>query len=217
MVERKRRAADARTDGRAREARWRAFICGFLSRSFRREPDRRFVEDLRKPEVIEALVAVGMKLDRDELLGGPAEAVGGKLAEDYTQLFLVPGDRISLNESVHRGEEGSLLGESTVQVERFIRALGLHLDESWTELPDHLAIEFEVMRRMAGREADLWEGEDREAASRCIAQQTAFLDEHINPWVPRICAAIELRTGTVFYRELARMTAALIREEREST
>jgi TorA maturation chaperone TorD len=166
--------------------------------------------------VFKKLVEAGMDLDEEELFGPPAAEVAERLASDYTTLFISPGDRILLYESIHREEDGSLMGESTVQVEGLISSLGLTIDDRWTDLPDHLSIELELMQKLAGAEAGFWDGSDVASATDCGARQQALLNDHIAAWVPTLFDAIEFHANTAFYRAVARLTRKFIEAEKRT-
>jgi TorA maturation chaperone TorD len=202
--------ATAPRESEAESARRRGSIYGLLARFFRREPDARVVGGLREPGVFESLVEAGMCLDRAELIEPPVPDVVETLAADYTALFLAPSTRIPLNESVHRPEDGSLLGESTLQVKECLRTLGLRIDERWGDLPDHLSIELEIMQWLAEGEADHRGSAAPEVANELAVRQEAFLDGHLVRWVPDLCDRIEARAVTRFYGEVARVTRAFV-------
>jgi len=201
------------SNDRARRVRERGAIYGLLACLYRREPNRDLISELRRPDVYRQLVGAGMELDADELLAPAIEQVVTRLGEDYAALFIAPGTRIPLNESVHREGEGSFMGNSTIHVRRFIRSLGMNIDARWTEFADHLAIEFEIMQRLADAEADGCERKDADLAADCAARQRTLLDEHISQWVPGLCDAIERGAGSTFYRELARLTRSFVERE----
>jgi TorA maturation chaperone TorD len=203
--------ADANGDsGRARQ---RSLTYGLLACFFRREPDRELAQYLRNPGVFPHLVEAGMDLDPEELLAPPLHRVADTLADDYSALFVSPAERIVLNESVHRPEEGALMGKATVLVKELIRSLGLILDEGWTDLPDHLSVELEIMQDLADTEADTIGRNDTGLVAECRARQVAFLRDHLGKWVPGVCDEMRARAKTSFYRELARLTKSFILEE----
>ncbi len=206
-------AARTRRSGRALCARRRASVYGLLARLYRREPDSALVGALRSPPVFESLVAAGMYLDRKELSDSPASSVAATLAADYTDLFIAPYCKFRLNESIQRPAEGALMGRSAVQVKQFIRSLGLATDDAWMDFPDHIAVELEVLHRLAATEARLWDAEDRDAVAFCRARQRDFLNDHLAAWVPELCDRIAASARTAFYRELARLTASFLRTQ----
>jgi TorA maturation chaperone TorD len=201
-------------NSKASQARLRSTIYGFLARLFRREPGMQLVEYLRTPEGYRSLREAGMDLGREELFESPAEQLAESLAGDYRALFTSPGDRIALNESIHGGEDGCFMGESTIRVGEFIKSLGLTIEENWTDFPDHISVEFELMERLAEAEASLRDKNDSGMADQCSSRQQAFLSDHIGKWVPQLCDSIEARARTPFYRQLARLTKTFICEEK---
>lgn len=198
---------------RARGAQARAAIYGFLSRLYRNEPDHLLVDHLRNPDVLRHLVNAGLDLNGEEWLESSAEHVAEVLADDYTRLFLVPGNRIVLNESAHRQEDGSLMGHWTAQVRRLIDSLGFSINNEWSILPDHISIELELMQRLAYAEALFWETDSSASGLESRERQRTFVRDHLAVWVPGLCEAIETRAKTAFYRALARLTRLFILSE----
>lgn len=197
-------------ESRASKARRRGLTYGFLAAFFRREPSTDLVESLGTPEVYRSLSQAGMDLGQQACSGPAAKQLAENLVDDYRGLFISPRERIPLNESLYLEDDGCFNGKSTALVGEFIRTAGLKIDDDWTDFPDHISVEFELMKRLADYEADLWDRNDSEAAQMCRARQQTFLKEHIGRWVPQLCNAIEGRAKTRFYAQLARLTKLYI-------
>ncbi|MFC7046945.1 molecular chaperone [Halobacteriaceae archaeon GCM10025711] len=127
-----------------------------------------------------------------------ADASLADLRVEHSRLFVGPGDHpCPPYESVYRdrdpGQEfGQVLGAATDAVERWYREYGLAPDETWTDLPDHVAVELEFAGYLAAT------GED-DALER-------FVDEHPGAWLPEFLDRVEAATTEPFYRALARVT-----------
>lgn len=127
------------------------------------------------------------------------------LSKAYCQLFLGPGRPIAhLYESTYL--EGSLFGETTVQVQQMYAQSGLRIPESQRELPDHLSFELAYMAHLTFQE-------ERDPANSSLwrTRQLKFLRGHLGRWLPELCNTLEQNNAHPFYL-LAAQTAKLMVE-----
>ena len=179
---------------------------GLLAVLFRGQLTSEFVARLRVPPMADALHELGYDAAAD--LAGPLEDVTDSLRQEYSRIFIGPGPHVSLYASVHHPKEGQLWGDSTVLVKRFIDATGLSFEGNWDSIPDHVAIELELMQRLASHEAELWGAQhDRrdDRLLRCVEAEERFLREHLCGWLPRFCDAVSGISVLPFYKEVARL------------
>lgn len=144
-----------------------------------------------------------------EIMGeSPAESVEklmsaamlerGELMMEYERLFVGPAT-ISCPpyEAVWRKdrpkhEQGTVMGQSTDEVKRIYRDLGLRLRPDQMELADHIAIELEAL-------AYAWN-------SNVDARLTRSLLDRFQFWLAPFCASVVGNSRTEFYRVLAGIT-----------
>jgi TorA maturation chaperone TorD len=208
----------ANVDEWHREAVSRSNCYGLLALVFRDVPTAEIVAQLRTTSFVEILSFLGHDITHD--LVGELEAVTKRLGEQYTQTFAGPGHHVSLYASVHRGE-GQLWGDSTVWVKRFIETTGLSFRNNWDSIPDHIAIELELMQRLTDHEAELRvqvasapANEDKQKSIRllqqCLQAQELFLREHLCKWIPQFYERVLEICQSAFYREVAGLTNAIV-------
>jgi TorA maturation chaperone TorD len=211
-------AMPATADEWHREAVSRSNCYGLLALVFRDVPTAGIVAQLRTTSFVETLSYLGHDITQD--LAGELEAVTKRLGEQYTQTFAGPGHHVSLYASVHRGE-GQLWGDSTVWVKRFIETTGLSFRNNWDSIPDHIAIELELMQRLTAHEAELRvqvasapANEDKQNSVRllqqCLQAQELFLREHLCKWIPQFYERVLEICPGAFYREVAGLTNAIV-------
>jgi TorA maturation chaperone TorD len=82
-------------------------------------------------------------------------------------------------------------------------------------MPDHISIELEFMAALAGQEARAFGDEDFAEASRRIGLQKKFLTKHLGKWAPAFCREVAERSQLPFYREIARLSTAFLKAERQ--
>ncbi len=196
-------------------AQARSGLYGFLARVYQHEVTAETLARMREPEFRAALEAAGAAT-ADEVLGHDRDELLEDLAVEYTRLFIGPGRHVSPHASVHLGVDGgSLWGESTAAVKRFIESSGFEFRPRYRGLPDHVGVELELMERLARAEAQAWQEGDGEAVARCLEVQQTFLEQHMLKWLPGFCEKVAAAAALDFYREMAELTAAFVGSERE--
>ena len=200
----------------------RANMYALLSRVYRVEADQALLDQLQAANYA---ANTGNK-DVDEgyrllvkWLGQTWEHSLLDLAKDYVRAFIgYTGDHASAAypfESVYRSEKHLLMQESRDEVLACYRAAGLEKDESWREGEDHVALEFEYMSTMATRAADALRSTDTKLAQDLLNDQSHFLQDHLNAWVPNFTKDVERCATTKFYRGCALITRGYLECEKE--
>ena len=200
----------------------RANMYALLSRVYRVEADQALLDQLQAANYA---ANTGNK-DVDEgyrllvkWLGQTWEHSLLDLAKDYVRAFIgYTGDHASAAypfESVYRSEKHLLMQESRDEVLACYRAAGLEKDESWREGEDHVALEFEYMSTMATRAADALRSADMKLAQDLLNDQSHFLQDHLNTWVPNFTKDVERCATTKFYRGFALITRGYLECEME--
>jgi TorA maturation chaperone TorD len=199
----------------ARAAKEVSQLHAFLAALYRQEVDTQMLGALRAPGVVSSLAEAGVALD-PRVREGPEQEVLEELAVEYAALFLGPGEHVPPYESVYaeRGT-GTLWGEQTVAVRRYVQAAGFECEGKHAGIPDHVSVELEFMSELSRREAEAWSRSDRAAAANCLEYQQEFMSEHLGTWVFRFCERVVEAAGLPFYRDIARLTSEFLDEERE--
>lgn len=143
----------------------------------------------------------GLVFIEPELAALGADRAVEELAVEYCRLFIGPQPRCTPYASAARGE-ALLGGRARTELESLMRSRGISLaDEARIASPDHAAVELSVLAHAYG------DGDESGAAG--------FLRDHVLPWMPSFLAAVEGESRRDLYRSVARLTAALLAEERE--
>jgi TorA maturation chaperone TorD len=85
--------------------------------------------------------------------------------------------------------------------------LGLTRDDTRGETEDHIAFGFEVMRYLIA-------GDD--ALVCTLEQQRRFFRQHLQPWVERLCDAVEAQPAASVWRAAATLTRAFVQVESQA-
>lgn len=88
-----------------------------------------------------------------------------------------------------------------------LAALGLARDGERLETEDHIAFVFEVMRYLIA-------GDD--AAVCNLEQQRRFFRQHLQPWVARLCDAVDAHPRAASWRAVAGFTRAFVEVETQA-
>ena len=190
---------------RAREVAY-----SLLARLFGEEPDPAFLRELHQRRVFDTFLFA----DANEAVQKGAERVAASLAEletlgesgfealrsEYTRLFIGPA-RLPAPpwESAYLTEERLLFQESTLEVRRAYRKYGLLPRNFPHEADDHISFELEFMARLCSLAQD----EDQAVRDRVLADQVAFLRDHLQRWVPAFAGDVAAHASTGFYQGAA--------------
>jgi TorA maturation chaperone TorD len=196
---------------------------GLLALVFRDTPTSEIVEQLRSSSLAETLASLGYDIAQD--FSGELEAVTNRLCEQYTRTFVGPGPHVSLYASVHYDGQGQIWGDSTVWVKRFIEMTGLSFRNNWGSIPDHIAIELELMQRLTAHEAKLWlsglsgpshnnKNLDKQLC-QCLRVQEQFLRDHLCVWIPQFCERVLETSTSNFYTEMVKLTKSVVLSDTE--
>jgi TorA maturation chaperone TorD len=195
----------------ASKSRERGNLYGFLACVYRREPTVDLIHRIKDPAFLEALTDAGVEL-RD-YLDRPDHELLAELGQEYTRLFLGPGKHVSPHESVHVPGGGSLWGEATSAVKKFIEQVGVDYRPDYTGIPDHISVELEFMQRLTDAEARAWAEGDEARAADCLSIERRFIEKHLFRWSTCFCENVIREARLPFYAQLAAMTSAFIASE----
>ncbi len=144
-------------------------------------------------EQFQGLVASGQRVS-----AGDADLAGA-----YARLFLGVGGRRSAPpyESAYTSERGLLFQEASAESQDLLDELGLHVDESFPEPADHIAVQLSVMAELA-RRAEAAAGEPARTLWR--ARQRAFLEQRLLSWIEPFYESCDAADRSGFYATAAR-------------
>ena len=181
----------------------RSQFYALLAAIFNQEPGIEFLEQLRGEAFQSLLAQSGFSLG-DEFTRESPDTLQKELSEEFTRLFLGPGKHIAPYESVQlkRGS-GTLWGEETVMVKRFIEAAGFNYENDFIGIPDHISVELEFLSRLAGVEAGAWAAGNVVAADNALEWQRDFVSRHADKWMPDFCCKVTQQARLSFYGTFA--------------
>lgn len=196
----------------------RANIYALLSRIYRKEITPELLQKLRDKKLNSTLS--GMGLDFSDLFEKNEKKLIDDLAAEYCRLFIGPGPHIPPFESVHHGTftnegglSGLLWGNEALKVKKFYDKLNLKVPrDSEVNIPDHIAIELEVMQYLCNKEV---ESGSNGKLKECREMEKEFLNEHLTQWIPSFCDAVIKSSNIKFYRDIAALTKKFIISDKD--
>lgn len=202
----------------------RANMYKFLSAAFVQPPSKTLIDALLAEGFIEELEgAFGVDTVGD-LRQFVQEFRGNyeSLHQDFQDLFMVPlGRYVTPYEAVYRDEQevgddrvrGLLMGPSTLAVKQLYREAGAAIADDFKDLPDHVGLELACMEFLCEAEARAWEQHGLDNAHRMQDLQRRLLHDHLLLWVPALCGSIRENASGPFYRGIASLTEAYLRQD----
>jgi TorA maturation chaperone TorD len=193
----------------------RADFCRFLAACYY-QPAREFAEE----DLFGSMVSAAKQVDADlaqhaSRLGEHFEREGlDTLLVDYTRLFLGPTNPSAKPYgSFWLTAEKTLMQTSTLAVHELYREAGFELDESFRELPDHIAAELEFLYLLIYREAEARHAANTEQVDRIMNLRRRFLEQHLGIWVKPFTTAVRTGAQSDFYQELGAVTQLFVELE----
>lgn len=102
-------------------------------------------------------------------------------------------------------------GQPLLEIKRFYRGAGLLPEDSVHESPDYICVQLDFMKHMCLRERDQWASDN--GALETIAQEKAFLNNHLGSWIGAFCDQVNQHALTDFYRGIAMILDAFVATE----
>ncbi|MGE4272479.1 MAG: molecular chaperone [Desulfitobacterium sp.] len=204
----------------------RHYLYQLLQHIFGNEPSQELLDIATNQHTQEALE---LMLDEDdsylntylalltELRQGLATDTDGtldKLTSEYTYLMIGPNKLPAPPwESVYVTKERALFQESTLKVRRtyleyqFLPANYPH------EADDHLAFELDFMAHLAKLTLERFDEQNIDDVKRLLADQKAFLEEHLLVWIGDFAKDIQESKTHHFYPHLAALTEQFLQTD----
>lgn len=190
----------------AAECRVAAGLYRFLGRCLEEEVDADFLALLNGP-LLPALTEIGL-VPGDSLLQNNTADVIGKLAEEFTALFVAPG-AVSPYRSVF--EKGCMFQEQCDEAVAAYREAGLDFQNRYSgEFPDQVGVMLGFVGWLADREAESIGTGDETAARTWRTRRERFLLEQLGPWAPGWCRRARILAKHPFYCQVLELAERVL-------
>jgi TorA maturation chaperone TorD len=188
------------------EERARADVYGLLARLWSAPPDADVVRQLQpvaeSPDEAGGHLAAPWNAMVSALSNTGIEAA----AEEYEALFQGVGKpEVFLYGSYYLS--GFLNERPLVALRDDLRQLGLARDAARAETEDHVTFVFEVMRYLIA-------GDDMAVCN--LETQRRFFRAHLQPWIERLCEAVDAHPRAAAYRAISGLTRAFMQIETQA-
>jgi TorA maturation chaperone TorD len=193
----------------------RADLCRFLSACYY-EPAPEFTEErlfdsiliaarIVHPDLVDCAHRLGQAFATQDLQ---------TLLVDYTRLFLGPMQALA------KPYGSSWLPAPATSQENLPLAVldlysegGFDIDDSFMELPDHMAVELEFLYLLNYKCNDATSSGKSDEATAIESLERRFLNDHLGAWITLFAATVTANAETSFYRELAGLTERFVQME----
>lgn len=181
----------------------RAEVYGLLATLYYAPPPAELLQNLRVAVTEAPTIGGFLEEPWRALVGAAREVDSAAITAEYTTLFGGVGKpEVYLFGSYYLS--GFLNEKPLAALRTDLIGLGLGRDEAMFETEDHLAYLFEVMRYLIA-------GDDVAVCN--LTRQQAFFAAHLQPWVNRLCDAVQAHPQARFYATLAEFTRAFVAVE----
>lgn len=186
----------------------RASVYRFLSRMFEKEISGSLLTRLSQMTLPGGDLGEGAAMMAEFLAEKDASAQAELLAADYAKVFLgageTNGNAAYPYQSVYTSEEGLIMQRAWQELKTLYHRDGLALSTDMADIKeDHIAVEFQYMAYLCEKARN---GEDLKA-------QQVFVTQYLMNWAPEFLVDVEKYAQTNFYKGLARMTEAFLKNE----
>lgn len=137
------------------------------------------------------------------------EALNDELSVEYTRLFInsFSGVLAPPYESVYL-EEGRVMGDLSRNVVAFYNRAGLDLEKDFSDLPNHISVELELMSHLIEREIE-------ENYDVYFELEREFFKKHLQTWVFGFFERIERYYEIDFYLEIKNISKKFLEKEEQ--
>ncbi len=176
----------------------------FFSRLYESEPTEKFINELKKPKISEALKELGLVLDEVNTGKNAAKDLGF----EYVRLFVGTGPKHAAPwESVYTDEHqvgektvrGLMWGSSTVRVIKTYAELGYEPVEKFKDMPDHITVELDFMQKLCLEEAKAIDAKEEKKEKYFQINQRVFLEKHLLRWIDKFVEEVNQLKSSDFY------------------
>ncbi|MFD1506034.1 molecular chaperone TorD family protein [Georgenia yuyongxinii] len=114
--------------------------------------------------------------------------------------------RVAPYESVHRGQEGLVFDEHTLQVRQAYRTLSLRAPQPNREPDDHIGLELDFIAQSCVRALEAQDQGSTSDAERYVRLGADFFRDHLGVWAPQMLTRVALEARTGFMSGLAHLS-----------
>jgi putative dimethyl sulfoxide reductase chaperone len=137
-----------------------------------------------------------------------------RIRRDHIALFVGPTELgAPPYGSVYLDGQRSLMGPSTIDLERLLALAGLKKADALRDAPDHVRVELDAMHVVVERTVDAIAAQEFDRAQDLIRVQAALLQNHFSRWVTPFAKALRESAATEYHRQLADLLEAFVRQE----
>ena len=137
------------------------------------------------------------------------------LEEEYVRLLLVSGDGALCppHEAFYLAPPGPAIGLVLAELEQEYARIGVSPSGELRSFPDHAAVELEAMAFLCDGEARARENKGPGEVDGALADQRAFLGQHLGRWFPIFTGRVMKLSAGSFYAAVVGAADAYVRHD----
>lgn len=141
-----------------------------------------------------------------------------EIRADHARLYgTLAVAQVAPYESVHRGQDGLVFDEHTLEVREAYRSLALQAPRLNREPDDHIGLELEFVAQSCLRAIGALEQGSQHDAERYVRLGADFMRDHLLEWAPQMLEAVLVEARTDFMRALAYLSLGALTSHRRFT
>ena len=131
--------------------------------------------------------------------------------QDQNEVYgIAAGAKVAPYESVHRGTDGLVFDEQTLQVRKFYAALGYEAPRMGHDPDDHIGLELDFLSKATLAVLDELDANQPERAQAALDLAAAFTFEHVAAWAPQMLASAAEAATTHWLTGVQKLTCGTL-------
>lgn len=126
-----------------------------------------------------------------------------KLKIEYARLFIGPFHVVAPPYGSYYLENGKLMGDSTIEVNNLYNQVGLVLNESFKDLPDHIIAELEFLIYLIHNQINFLDKEEYDNYLKINDVKNHFIENFFHLWIKKFNNVIIENSENIFFIKMA--------------
>ena len=137
--------------------------------------------------------------------------------QDQNEVYgIAAGAKVAPYESVHRGTDGLVFDEQTLQVRKFYAALGYEAPRLGHDPDDHIGLELDFLSKATLAVLDELDANQPERAQAALDLAASFTLEHVAAWAPQMLAKAAEAATTHWFTGVQKLTSGALTQWQEA-
>lgn len=155
------------------------------------------------PDAVAPVVSAGKLLESENQVA---------LSVAYTRLFLGPPELLAPPyASFYLDGPRGVMGPASVEILKMYAEMGLRIDDTFNEMPDHVTVVLEFLYYLLFLAATEKSTTDTDKKAQIVYTANCFMNRFVKTWIPQFCDQVIQANQHPFYNEIAQCLDVFIR------